>query len=1088
MDTSDTNRSITTSNDDTSKYNKCSTASNNRDTNNSWNNTATNTNSRSKYITSSTDKYITSAADNCWPTNGNSTNKSNKKTTTANAKREQPDEITQGSEPKQQRTTEQQQPIQRPEQVEPPTTRMRINAIQVTTKRGETITTTTCEDEQEVELEKILLEPMVHNTEGLDKKKTVEGMKHEVEQMKKQGVYSEVNINDLTPEQQATIIESRWVLRDKGDKVRARIVAKGYTEQTEDANTIYASAAIFCILRILLTMAMAKQWTVKAGDISVAFLHANAATKDLYMWPPQEFYNDSWQTVWRLHKAMYGLRSSPPAWQNHLAQILQDLNMTRLKSEPNVYKTSNGALFSAIQKQLLLRPTGELSIEQTISFLGRDITNKGDHYEISLSKGYTATMLEEAGMTTCKAATTPGTAANKTSDDHNDNIPVDKEEHALYRRIVGKLQWMTYTRPDLSFATKELARSLQQPNIPGHEENEAYTTVSTRNKGLQVHTSPDDNSGRRRHTNTRRLRRCGLGRLHNNKKIHNRIRNQIPWINNPFRIKDTSNRSAVKCRIRTIRNWNRSTRSTTHPKFPDGDNPDKQITNSDPHGLNKRKEHCNKNRIVKEGKTHWLEVPFSYSNWYTTAYYQCTRSVPWTTLQTYSPNLSQQKSSTSTCTTLGFWAQTTTSAKQSRQFHKLASKQFHIHINKRDACTIHTSVVDAMVSQSYMDTISTISFWTLTIRRFTGWWWQWMSQFRFLHEKWTIWFSQIFAVQGVKFSTIVERDNSFRMKQFCCMNQCVWRQSFVCRRSNFRWENNCGDNHFFSYKVKTMACDMPNFDEKIDNVDYKSLRLLGHGATISHVKSRSWGDQQLEMTMKWRTRRSLIYKMGDNVTFLLLYNEGVWDNGEKRPEVQSRISLVMCGQPMVGCRQLDYLQSKTLQTNWCGTWARITLPQQRISRWLLYTLPGPVQLHEPPCNKKGEYLSERGYSMQMVHSPPGTQLCADQVRAGQYNRVVLPWLQCAPISTKIYHGLMGSFGPTVLPINVANALDAKDNNPENPVLTASAQGIHNGGNHALKESPTAIRDRVVEYYVSTNSPLLSSNLLPEENLGRPRTT
>ena len=86
MDTSDTNRSITTSNVDTSKYNKCGTASNNRDTNNSWNNTATNTNSRSKYIASSADNYIATAADNCWPTNGNSTKESNKKTTTANAK------------------------------------------------------------------------------------------------------------------------------------------------------------------------------------------------------------------------------------------------------------------------------------------------------------------------------------------------------------------------------------------------------------------------------------------------------------------------------------------------------------------------------------------------------------------------------------------------------------------------------------------------------------------------------------------------------------------------------------------------------------------------------------------------------------------------------------------------------------------------------------------------------------------------------------------------------------------------------------------------------------------------------------------
>ena len=118
---------------------------------------------------------------------------------------------------------------------------------------------------------------------------------------------------------------------------------------------------------------------------------------------------------------MYGLRSSPSAWPNHLAHILQDLKMTRLKSEPNVYKTNNGTtyilvyvddllfigqddivneLFAAIQKQLMLRPTGELSMEQTISFLGRDITSKGDHYEINPNKSYITTMLEEAGMTT----------------------------------------------------------------------------------------------------------------------------------------------------------------------------------------------------------------------------------------------------------------------------------------------------------------------------------------------------------------------------------------------------------------------------------------------------------------------------------------------------------------------------------------------------------------------------------------------------------------------------------------------------------------------------------------------------------------
>ena len=82
---------------------------------------------------------------------------------------------------------------------------------------------------------------MVSNTEGLDKQKTSEGMKNEIDSMKKQQVYVEVDIDTLTPEQRKNIIQSRWVLRDKGNNVRARIVAKGYTETVNDLLDIYAS-------------------------------------------------------------------------------------------------------------------------------------------------------------------------------------------------------------------------------------------------------------------------------------------------------------------------------------------------------------------------------------------------------------------------------------------------------------------------------------------------------------------------------------------------------------------------------------------------------------------------------------------------------------------------------------------------------------------------------------------------------------------------------------------------------------------------------------------------------------------------------
>lgn len=45
-----------------------------------------------------------------------------------------------------------------------------------------------------------------------------------------------------------------------------------------------------------------------------------------------------------------------------------------------------------------------------------------------------------------------------------------------------------------------------------------------------------------------------------------------------------------------------------------------------------------------------------------------------------------------------------------------------------------------------------------------------------------------------------------------------------------------------------------------------------------------------------------------------------------------------------------------------------------------------------------------------------------------------------------------------MPVNVNNALDAKDDNPEDPILTALTQGIHNGGNNALKQFPKPLRD------------------------------
>ena len=120
-------------------------------------------------------------------------------------------------------------------------------------------------------------------------------------------------------------------------------------------------------------------------------------------------------------------------------------------------------IFKEIQAKMLLRPTGTCTTGETVDFLGRRITNKGDHFEISLNNNYINDILQEANLHKATPAVTPG-ATTSTSTPEQDEL-LDKQEHAQYRRLVGKLQWLSYTRPDLSFAVQELARSLQQPTV-----------------------------------------------------------------------------------------------------------------------------------------------------------------------------------------------------------------------------------------------------------------------------------------------------------------------------------------------------------------------------------------------------------------------------------------------------------------------------------------------------------------------------------------------------------------------------------------------------------------------------------------------
>jgi hypothetical protein len=93
-------------------------------------------------------------------------------------------------------------------------------------------------------------------------------------------------------------------------------------------------------------------------------------------------------------------------------------------------------------------------------FLGIEVSQVSDGICLSQSK-YTSDLLQRAGMPFCKAAPTPLATSVKIS--AHEGEPFTSEESTKYRSIVGALQYLTLTRPDISFSINKVCQYLHSP-------------------------------------------------------------------------------------------------------------------------------------------------------------------------------------------------------------------------------------------------------------------------------------------------------------------------------------------------------------------------------------------------------------------------------------------------------------------------------------------------------------------------------------------------------------------------------------------------------------------------------------------------
>ena len=287
----------------------------------------------------------------------------------------------------------------------------RVSAV--TTKQDLEVPVSVDQDEEELLLMKTLENPHIWYQTEFTREEEAAGMTKEMKSMRDFDVFEEISVDKVSPETLESAISTKWVKARKPDgTVRCRIVGRGYTQQVEDKDETFASTPSLTTLRLLLTLAVAKGWHISVGDISTAFLHA-LVDGDFYVIPPLEFYPEG-RTLWKLKKALYGLKHSPKLWQQHFAAVMKQNGFVRMKSDPNLYVHESKQLYvlayvddlmffgskadvstaiKDLQKDLLLKATGTLDEGDSVTFLGRNLKRTSTFISVGMSPSYIDALL-----------------------------------------------------------------------------------------------------------------------------------------------------------------------------------------------------------------------------------------------------------------------------------------------------------------------------------------------------------------------------------------------------------------------------------------------------------------------------------------------------------------------------------------------------------------------------------------------------------------------------------------------------------------------------------------------------------------------
>ena len=262
-------------------------------------------------------------------------------------------------------------------------------------------------------------------------------------------------------------ISTTWVLWNKGDEVRARLVARGYEDNQEiqtDSPTVGKSTVC-----ITMAMAAAEHWEIKTTDIKSAFLQGKDMDREVYLTPPKESNCDT-GFLWKLKRCLYGLNDAARQFYKSVENFLiekgckkssMDLALFLLMKDDSL----QGIIASHVDDFL---HCGTQYFENNVmkklrqhfqagkveggqfKYVGFDIFQSKEG--IALDQGAYTENIENYQIN-------PSRAMNK-------NQILDETEQTTFRKLVGRINWAVQgSRPDMAFELLDLSTKLKQGKV-----------------------------------------------------------------------------------------------------------------------------------------------------------------------------------------------------------------------------------------------------------------------------------------------------------------------------------------------------------------------------------------------------------------------------------------------------------------------------------------------------------------------------------------------------------------------------------------------------------------------------------------------